>query len=172
MNYSKDFKLVPAKIRITVAYTHDPEQVAAILVKIGKRIMNEIKDDREQHIVVQEKCPYLDDNLPSCGCDKDILVDVEQPTVRFNEFGDSGLQFDLWLFVRDYASQFKVKSHMRMMIYNEFKRYGIKIPWPVRTVYQGDESKEQAEDKMFEASREEVRKEYGLGDLGKAGTDD
>lgn len=172
LNFSKDFKLVPAKIKIGVSYTHDPEQVASILVKIGKRIMNEIKDEKGQHMVVQEKCPYLAENLPSCGCDKDILVDIEQPTVRFSEFGDSALEFDLWLFVRDYASQFKVKSHMRMMIHSEFKKYGIKIPWPVRTIYQGDEAKEQADDKMFESSRQEVKKEYGLGDLGQAGTDD
>ncbi len=172
VNYSKDFKIVPAKIKIGVSYIHDPEYVTSILIKIGKRIMNEIKDERGQHMVVQEKCPYLEENLPSCGCDKDILVDIEQPTVRFSEFGDSSLQFDLWLFVRDYTSQFKVKSHMRMMIYHEFKKYGIKIPWPVKTVYQGDEAKEQEFDKMFEASRQEVKKEYGLGDLGKAGTDD
>lgn len=29
---------------------------------------------------------------------------------------------------------------MRIIMYEEFKRYDIRIPWPIRTVYQGDEN--------------------------------
>ena len=49
------------------------------------------------------------------------------------------------LFVRDYGSQFKMKSDMRVIMYEEFKKYDIRIPWPIRTVYQGDEKREAQE---------------------------
>ena len=163
INFTKDFKIFPAKLEIGVSYVHDPEQVASILVKIGKQIMKEAKDERDRHIVVQERCPYLDHNLGSCGCDKEILVDIEQPTVRFTNFDDSSLKFELWVFVRDYASQFKVKSLMRVMAYKEFKKYGIKIPYPTRTIYQGNEETESKEDERFYEERKKVFDEYGIG---------
>ena len=167
INFTKEFKFVPAKLEINVSYMHDPEQVAAILVKIGKQIMIEAKDGRDRHVVVQERCPYLDQNLGSCGCDKEVLVDIEQPTVRFTKFEDSSLQFELWVFVRDYASQFKVKSLMRIIIFKEFRKQGIKIPYPIRTIYKGDEESEMKKDKFFVEGRKKIFDEYGIGDLGK-----
>ena len=167
INFTKDFKIVPAKLEIGVSYIHDPEQVASILVKIGNQIMVEARDSRGRHIVVQERCPNLDKNLASCGCDKELLVDIEQPTVRFTEYGDSALKFELWVFVRDYGSQFKVKSLIRMMIYKEFKKYGIKIPYPIRTNYEGNEENEIKQDVIFQEEREKVIKEFGIGDLDK-----
>ena len=88
---------------------------------------------------------YLDENKSSCGCDKDLHVDISQPVVRFNQFNDSALDFSMWLYVKDYGSQFKTKTDLRMIMYEEFKKYDIRIPWPIRTVYQGDEKKEQIE---------------------------
>jgi len=172
INFTKDFKIFPAKLEIGVSYVHDPEQVASILVKVGKQIMLDAKDERNRHIVVQERCPYLDHKLGSCGCDKEILVDIEQPTVRFTNFDESSLKFELWIFVRDYASQFKVKSLMRLMIYKEFKKYGIKIPYPIRTIYTGNSEKEFQEDAAFQDERKKVFDKYGIGDLGKGNVED
>ena len=172
INFTKDFKIFPAKLEIGVSFLHDPEHVASILVKVGKQIMLEAKDERDRHIVVQERCPYLDHNLGSCGCDKEALIDIEQPTVRFTNFDESSLKFELWVFVRDFASQFKVKSLMRLILYKEFKKYGIKIPYPTRTVYKGNLEKELKEDMIFEEDRKKVFDEYGIGDLGKGSIDD
>ena len=86
--------------------------------------MKEVIDDKQRHLVRQLRCPYLVKNKPSCGCDKDIHVDISQPVVRFNKFNDSSLDFALWLYVRDYGAQFKTKTDLRMIMYEEFKRYG------------------------------------------------
>jgi len=171
INYTKEIKLVPAIVDVGVSYLNDPKQVAAILVKIGKRALIEVKDSAGHHIARQIRCPYLDQNKPSCGCDKDIHVDIAQPTVRFNKFNDSALDFAVIVYVRDYGSQFKMKSDMRVIMYEEFKKYDIRVPWPIRTVYQGDEKREAQEIAEHESKRKQVTDEYGIGDLAHGGED-
>ena len=74
--------------------------------------------------------------------------------------------------VRDYGAQFKTKSDMRLIMYEEFKKYDIRIPWPIRTVYQGDEKREEQEINQLDSKRNEVMDEYGLGDLGRGESGD
>jgi len=171
INYTKEIKLVPAIVDVGVSYLNDPKQVAAILVKVGKRALIEVKDSNGHHVARQTRCPYLDQNKPSCGCDKDIHVDIAQPTVRFNKFNDSALDFAVIVYVRDYGSQFKMKSDMRVIMYEEFKKYDIRVPWPIRTVYQGDEKREAQEIAEHESKRKQVTDEYGIGDLAHGGDD-
>ena len=164
--------MVPAIVDVGVSYLNDPKQVSAILVKVGKRAMKEVVDTKGRHLIRQRRCPYLDNNKPSCGCDKDIHIDINQPVVRFNQFNDSSLDFSLWVYVRDYGAQFKTKTDMRIIMYEEFKRYDIRIPWPIRTVYQGDEKREEQEINQLDSKRNEVMDEYGLGDLGRGESGD
>jgi small-conductance mechanosensitive channel len=172
INFTKDFKLVPATIEVGVSYLNDPEQVEAILIKIGERAMKEVKDAQGNHLARQKKCPYIDEHKPSCGCDKEILVNVSGPVVRFNNFNDSALDFALRVFVRDYGSQFKMKSTMRIIMYEEFKNYDIRIPWPIRTVYQGDEKREAEEIGKFDEKRNQLVKEYGPAEAEGAAEDE
>ena len=172
INFTKEFKLVPAVIEVGVSYLNDPVQVEAILIKIGKRAMKEVKDGQGNHIARQKRCPYLDEHKSSCGCDKEIHVDVGDPVVRFNNFNDSALDFALRVFVRDYGSQFKMKSEMRIIMYEEFKKYDIRIPWPIRTIYQGDEKREAEEIGKFDEMRNQVVKEYGIKDTEGAAEDE
>ncbi len=172
VNYSKENKLVPAIVKVGVSYLNNPRQVASILVKVGKRGMNEILDGKDRHLIRQKKCPYLNENKPSCGCDKELHVEVTQPVVRFNEFNDSSLDFSMWVYVRDYGAQFKTKTDLRMIMYEEFKKYDIRIPWPIRTVYQGDEKKEFDEISRLDPDRNKVIDEFGLGDIGRGEGDD
>ena len=172
INYSKEVKMVPAIVKVGVDYHHDPKQVAAILVKIGKRAMKEVKDDRGRHLVRQMRCPNLANNHPSCGCDKGMHTDLNQPVVRFNDFNASALDFALFVYVRDYGSQFKTKTEMRMIMYEEFKKYDIRIPWPIRTVYQGDSKREQEEIDKLDEQRDGIIDKYGIGDIGRGGGDE
>ncbi len=171
INFTKEIKLVPAIVYVGVSYLNDPKQVSAILVKVGKRALIEVKDSAGHHIARQVRCPYLDENKPSCGCDKDLHVDITQPTVRFNKFNDSALDFLVLVYVRDYGSQFKMKSDMRVILYEEFKKYDIRVPWPIRTVYQGDEKREAQEIAEREDKRKQVVDEFGIGDVASAEED-
>ena len=167
VNFTKEINLVPSIVDVGVSYLNDPKQVASILVKVGQRALVEIKDSKGKHVAVQKRCPYLDQNKPSCGCDRDIHVDIDQPTVRFNKFNDSSLDFSLWIYVSSYGAQFKMKSAMRLIMYEEFKKYDIRIPWPIRTVYQGDEKREADEIAGKENDRKQVMDEFGIGDLAR-----
>ena len=172
INYTKEISLVPAVVNVGVSYLNNPRQVTAILVKVGKRAMTETVDAKGRHLVRQNRCPYLDANQASCGCDKDIHVDVTQPVVRFDKFNDSSLDFSMWVYVRDYGAQFKTKSDMRLIMYEEFKKYDIRIPWPIRTVYQGDEKREEQEIGQLDSQRNAIIDEYGVGDLGRGESDE
>jgi potassium efflux system protein len=167
INYTQGVKMVPAIVDVGVSYLNDPKQVSAILVKVGQRAMKEVVDGKGRHLIRQIRCPYVKHNQPSCGCDKDIHVDINQPIVRFNKFNDSALDFILLVYVRDYGAQFKTKTDMRMIMYEEFKKYDIRIPWPIRTVYQGDEKREQGEIDKLKDQRNKVIDEYGMGDIGR-----
>jgi len=122
VNFTKEINLVPAIVDVGVSYLNDPKQVASILVKVGQRTLLEVKDSKGNHVAVQKRSPYLDQNKQSCGCDRDIHVDIEQPTGRFNKFNDSSLDFSVWIYVNSYGAQCKVKSAMRRIMYEEFKK--------------------------------------------------
>ncbi len=172
INYSKDVKMVPAVVDVGVSYLNNPRQVAAILIKVGNRTMREAVDSKGRHLVRQKKCPYRAQNKPSCGCDASLHVDISQPIVRFNKFNDSSLDFAVWVYVRSYGDQFKVKTDMRMIMYEEFKEYDIRIPWPIRTVYQGDEAREAEEIGRHDGKRGKLLDEFGVGDIATSGDDD
>ena len=165
INYTKENQLVPAIVKVGVSYLNNPRQVAAILQKVGMRAMKEVVDAKSRHLIRQRRCPYLDENRPSCGCDKDLHVDIAQPVVRFENFNDSSLDFSVWVYVRNYGSQFKVETDIRVMIYEEFEKYDIRIPWPIRTIYQGDEGREREEIGSRDEKRRGVVDAYGTGDL-------
>lgn len=165
VNYTKENRLVPAKVKVGVSYLNSPRQVVSILRKVGLRAMKEVTDDRGRHLVRQSRCPYLDEGRTSCGCDIDLYVNVRQPRVRFEDFGESSQDFTLWVYVRNYRAQHKVKTNIRVMIYEEFQKYDIRIPWPIRTIYQSDEKKEKHEIDQQDTSRRKVIDEYGPGSV-------
>lgn len=165
INYTKEITLFPVIIKIGVSYLNDPKQVASILIKIGNIAMTEIKDKRGTHLIRQNNCPYIKRNKQSCGCDKDLHIDIKQPVVRFDGFNDSSLDFTMWVYVKEYGNQFKVKSDIHMIIFEEFKKYDIRIPWPIRTVYQSDEKLELEEIAKLDNERSKIVKKFGVGDL-------
>ena len=165
INYSKETHFVPAMVEVGTSYNNDPEEVASVLMKVGQMAMRDIVDVRGKHLIVQEKCPNRNQHKPSCGCDKNIMVDLDQPRVRVTNFNSSSIDFSVWVFVRDYGAQFKVMSDMRIMIIKEFKKHKITIPWPIRIHYQGNLEQDLKDLKETESVRKNTLKEFGIGDL-------
>jgi small-conductance mechanosensitive channel len=56
-----------------------------------------------------------------------------------------------------------MKSDMRAIMYEEFKKYDIRIPWPIRTIYQGDEKREAKEIGQLDEQRDKLADKYGIG---------
>ena len=58
--------------------------------------------------------------------------------VRFNDFGDSSLNWAVTFFVKDYNDQWAVASDIRHEMYHKFAKEGIEIPFPQRVVHMRD----------------------------------
>lgn len=65
----------------------------------------------------------------------DQIVKLPKPFVRFNDFGDSSLDFQLY-FWTPYGFQVEnIKSDLRFVIDNEFRRNKVEIPFPQRDIH-------------------------------------
>jgi len=58
-----------------------------------------------------------------------------KPFVRFNNFGDSSLDFQVFFWVKDPFRVEHAKSELRYAIDNEFRKHGVQIPFPQRDVH-------------------------------------
>ena len=56
------------------------------------------------------------------------------PTVRYNTFSDSSINFNVIVRALDYLDQFKIKHEYIKTIHARFKQEGITIPYPIRTI--------------------------------------
>ena len=65
-----------------------------------------------------------------------LVSDYEEPIVRFVEYGDSSINFELliWIDVRSVPRR-KVRSALYFAIFDEFKKNGIEIPFPQRDLH-------------------------------------
>ncbi len=60
-----------------------------------------------------------------------VVADDGHPVIiRFNDFGDSSLNWSVTFFVRDYNDQWAIASDIRKEIYRSFTREEIEIPFP------------------------------------------
>ncbi|MBM4386116.1 MAG: mechanosensitive ion channel family protein [Deltaproteobacteria bacterium] len=107
-NYSLPEKRMALPLQISVAYSSDPEKVERILIEEAKKAAGEVPG---------------------------MLADPE-PSVRLIPgFGESSLDFTLVCHISEYVAQFPAQHELRKRILERFKKEGIEIPYPHRTVY-------------------------------------
>lgn len=106
-NYSLPDPMSIITLSIGVPYESDPRRVDTILRDEARRLVSEIPE----------------------------LVKDFDPTVRLQAFGDSALQFNVVLRVRDYDAQFAVWGELHQRLFARLEREGIHIPFPTHTVY-------------------------------------
>ena len=61
-------------------------------------------------------------------------VPGEDPIIRYHTFGDSSINFDVRMMVREFRSQGPVKHEFIKRLHRRFGDEGIEIPFPIRTV--------------------------------------
>jgi small-conductance mechanosensitive channel len=57
------------------------------------------------------------------------------PLIRFHTFGDSGIQFTVVLRAHEFVNQYLLKHEFVKRLLERYRKEGIEIPYPVRTVY-------------------------------------
>ncbi len=95
-----------ATIPVGVAYGADTEKVREVLLSIAEE----------------------NDNVVKMG-------PVPRPVVLFREFGDSSLNFELRIFLRNVEDRLSVISEINFAIDKVFRKEGIEIPFPQRDLH-------------------------------------
>lgn len=96
---------IKKRIKVSVAYGTDLEKVCDMLLEIAKKHPNVLKDKESE------------------------------PIVRISEFGDSGIDILLIMWIDEVMNQWKVLSDIRLQIDIRFKKENITIPFPQRTLW-------------------------------------
>jgi small-conductance mechanosensitive channel len=72
--------------------------------------------------------------LLDCALSHTLVLTWPEPFARFIEFGDSSLDFKLYIYVDDIEGRMTIGSDIRKSILREFRAAGIEIPFPQRVV--------------------------------------
>jgi len=106
VNYTEPDTQFRITVKVGVAYGTDTDKVTRILYDIANKHPNVLKKPEKF-----------------------------RPSVRFTEFGDSSLNFELWVWVDHLEKRFDVKTELNREIDKKFKEEKITIPFPQRTVW-------------------------------------
>lgn len=66
---------------------------------------------------------------------QDGILNVPEPFVRFNDFGDSSLLFTVYFWCEHVFRVENIKSQIRHDLFNRFRQQGIGIPFPQRVLH-------------------------------------
>jgi small-conductance mechanosensitive channel len=103
-----------------------PERRMALLLNIA---VSYGSDSRRVEKILLEEATQASSELEG------LLADPP-PIVRFIPgFGESALNFTLICQVREFADQYSVQHELRHRLFERFKKEGIEIPFPQRTVH-------------------------------------
>jgi small-conductance mechanosensitive channel len=107
-NYYLPEKRMSLLVPVSVSYNDDPDTVERILIEEAKKASGEVPG----------------------------LLAEPEPFVRFIPgFGESSLDFTLICQVAEFTDQYLAQHELRKRIFRRFRREGIEIPFPQRTVY-------------------------------------
>ncbi len=73
--------------------------------------------------------------LESVAANHKKISKTPKPFVRFTDFGNSSLDFELLFFTKNSFRVKNIKSELRFEIYSEFSKNNINIPFPQQDIY-------------------------------------
>ena len=106
-NYSLPERSLWIEVPVGVAYDSDLEHVERVAVEVSRQTLE----------AVERKPP------------------ATEPMVRYREFGDSSINFDVLLPISRFRQQFAIQHEFIKRLHARFNQEGIEIPFPIRTVY-------------------------------------
>jgi len=106
-NYSMPRHDIIIKIPVGVAYDSDLQKVEDVTLDVARQVLSELNEK---------------------------LDDERQPSVRFFNFGDSSIDFNVLLHSARFDDQFRLKHEFIKALTARFRQEGIEIPFPIRTI--------------------------------------
>ena len=107
-HYNDRYRL---RISVGVSYNSDVELVKKVLLEVA----------HAHPEIIKEPNPTIEN--------------VTAPFVRFVDFGESSLNFELLAWIPDCFQRFDVASDLHFMIWEKFKEHGIRIPYPQQDIH-------------------------------------
>ena len=124
---SNNFTIVPnAKLSSAVTSNFnmpDPEQ--SVVVQVGVSYDSDLEMVERVTIEVAREIQRTVDGA----------VTTHEPFTRYHTFGDSSVNFSVILRGREYTSQYLMTHEFIKALHARYKKEGIEIPFPIRTVY-------------------------------------
>jgi small-conductance mechanosensitive channel len=108
---------------------------------ISNKLINWTLSDQRRRIEIKVGVAYGTDvslvmeTLLECAKQNEKIIEYPAPSVLFEDFGDSSLNFELRCWTSDFASWIEIRSDLRVAIDNAFKEKNIEIPFPQRDLH-------------------------------------
>lgn len=94
-------------VAVGVSYDSDLERVEAITIEVGREIQERVENAVRGHV----------------------------PLIRYNEFADSSINFNVILRGEGFPAQFLMRHEFIKALHARYKAEGIEIPFPIRTLH-------------------------------------
>ena len=115
-NYCQPEKEMAVYTEVGVSYDSDLENVEKITIETAREVMSKVQG-----------------GIPGF-----------EPLLRYHAFGDSSINFTVILRISEFINQYLVKHEFIKKLHERYKKEGINIPFPIRTVYMKEEKEEKA----------------------------
>ena len=102
-----------------------PKQELRIIIDVG------VSYDSDLEFVEKITLEVADETVKTSN----YSVRDFKPLLRYYAFGDSSINFEVYLKSNEFINQFGLKHEFIKKLHNRYKEEGIEIPFPIRTVY-------------------------------------
>ena len=113
VNFSKPSKDFGFSVEVGVAYASDLVRVEEVTLEVAREVLRDVQGG---------------------------MLDAE-PSIRFHTFADSSVRFNVNLRGKEYADQFLLKHEFMKRLLACYRREGIVMPYPQRTVSLDDSAR-------------------------------
>jgi len=105
-NYSRPHEDISIHVQVGVGYESDLSQVEEVTKEVARQVLQGVK-----------------------GGVKDF-----EPVIRFHTFADSSINLNVVLRVQEFSDQYEIRHEFIKRLHVRYKKEGINIPFPIRTV--------------------------------------
>lgn len=81
-----------------------------------------------------------------------LVLQAREPEVHLHAFGPSSLDFKVRFWIADYADELAARDQVRTLLWYEFRRANLEIPWPIQIEYSREEQPVRTEAHIVEAA--------------------
>jgi len=105
-NFNQPQKEMSVILDVGVSYNSDLDKVERVTLDVARNVLKDIDGGKEEF----------------------------EPFIRYHTFGDSSINFSVYLRVHEFVNQYLVKHEFIKALHKRFNQENINIPFPIRTL--------------------------------------